>query len=260
MRKFACEARANFHINPYGAQPPVVAPPKLLELSTPTQRWATGYPQPPMSEHRLETDTDDGMVLIISGPSGVGKTTITRGVERSIADSVFSVSCTTRPRTAADVEGVDYHFVSDEAFEEMRRNNDFLETAGVYGKKYGTPKGWVFEQLKRGRLVILEIDVQGAMQVKSHVPTAFAIFVKPPSEAELFRRLQTRKREDEAAIQRRFEAAKNEVAHAEKCGVYDVFIVNERIEDSIHRAVELVQGERVRRRAASGRTSDRAAT
>jgi len=89
---------------------------------------------------RLITDTDDGMLLIISGPSGVGKTTITRGVERGIADSVFSVSCTTRPKTAADVEGVDYHFVSDEQFEQLRSQDEFLETAGVYGKKYGTPK------------------------------------------------------------------------------------------------------------------------
>ena len=204
-----------------------------------------------MSERRLETDTDDGMVLIISGPSGVGKTTITRGVERSIADSVFSVSCTTRPRTPADVDGVDYHFVSDEAFEEMRSRDDFLETAGVYGKKYGTPRSWVQEQLKRGRLVILEIDVQGAIQVKKHLPAAFAIFVKPPNESELFRRLQSRKREDAAAIQRRFEAAKSEMVQAEQSGVYNVFLVNERIEDSIRRAVDLVQGERQRRRHAA---------
>ncbi len=211
----------------------------------------TEYPERPMSERRLETDTDDGMVLIISGPSGVGKTTITRGVERSIADSVFSVSCTTRPRTPADVDGVDYHFVSDEAFEEMRSRDDFLETAGVYGKKYGTPRSWVQEQLKRGRLVILEIDVQGAIQVKKHLPAAFAIFVKPPNESELFRRLQSRKREDAAAIQRRFEAAKSEMVQAEQSGVYNVFLVNERIEDSIRRAVDLVQGERQRRRHAA---------
>jgi len=201
-----------------------------------------------MTDHRLETDTDDGMALIISGPSGVGKTTITRGVERSIADSVFSVSCTTRPRTGADVEGVDYHFVSDEEFERMRQAGEFLETAGVYGKKYGTPKAWVVEQLKRGRLVILEIDVQGAMQAKSHIGSVFALFVKPPTEDELLRRLKTRKREDEASIQKRFAAAKNEITHAEQSGVYNVFLVNDSIEDSIRRAVDLVQGERVRRR------------
>ena len=130
--------------------------------------------------HRLPTDTDDGLVLIISGPSGAGKTTITRGVERSIADSVFSVSCTTRARTPADVDGVDYHVVTDEQFEDMKAAGEFLETAGVYGKKYDTPKGWVLEQVKRGRLVILEIDVQGdlagilAISAQSKNPVALA--------------------------------------------------------------------------------------
>lgn len=203
-------------------------------------------------DHRLITDTDDGLVLIISGPSGVGKTTITRGVERSIADSVFSVSCTTRPRTDADVEGVDYHFVSDEDFEKLRAAGEFLETAGVYGKKYGTPKAWVIEQIKRGRMVILEIDVQGAIQVKKHIPDAFAMFIEPPSEEELSRRLHNRKREDEAAIQRRFSQAKAEIAHAHSCGVYDVFLVNRDIEESIARAVAFVEAERTRRKSPRG--------
>src|SRR5882762_8656252 len=95
-----------------------------------------GQPSP---EHRLPTDTDDGMLLIISGPSGVGKTSVTRGVERSIPDAVFSVSATTRAPTEADVEGVDYHFVSEAEFERMRGAGEFLECAGIYGKKYGTP-------------------------------------------------------------------------------------------------------------------------
>jgi guanylate kinase len=199
-------------------------------------------------DHRLPTDTDDGMLLIISGPSGVGKTTITRGVERSIADSVFSVSATTRAKTEADVEGVDYHFVSDEEFERMKAAGEFLETAGVYGKKYGTPKAWVVEQLKRGRLVILEIDVQGAIQVKKQIPDAFGVFVLPPSEEELFKRLRDRKREDEAGIMKRFNAAQAEIATARGSGVYNVFLVNGTIEESIAQAVGAVQGERARRR------------
>lgn len=206
----------------------------------------------PTAHHRLPTDTDDGMLLIISGPSGVGKTTVTRGVERSIADSVFSVSATTRAKTAADVEGVDYHFVSDEDFEAMRARGEFLESAGIYGKKYGTPSAWVFEQLKRGRLVILEIDVQGAMQVKAKVPDAFAVFILPPTEDVLLRRLRERKREDEALILRRFQAAKDEIAQARACGVYNAFLVNDVIDDTIRRAVDLVQGERTRRARVSG--------
>ena len=206
-------------------------------------------------DHRLPTDTDDGMLLIISGPSGVGKTTITRGVERSIADSVFSVSATTRAKTPADVEGVDYHFVSDDEFERMKAAGEFLETAGVYGKKYGTPKAWVIEQLKRGRLVILEIDVQGAIQVKKHIPEAFGVFVLPPSEEDLLNRLRARKREDENGIQKRFQAARTEIATARDCGVYNVFLVNGTIEESIAQAAAAVQAEREWRRNQRGRAS-----
>jgi guanylate kinase len=203
-----------------------------------------------MSDHRLQTDTDDGMLLIISGPSGVGKTTITRGVERSIPDAVFSVSWTTRERTPVDVEGVDYHFVSDDDFEAMKASGGFLESAGVYGKKYGTPKEWVTTQLERGRLVILEIDVQGAIAVKKAIPSAFAIFIEAPSEAELLQRLQSRRREDDAAIMKRFARAKHEIEHARSCGAYDAFVVNHEVQAAIAGAVELVKKQRALRRRA----------
>lgn len=199
-------------------------------------------------KHRLPTDTDDGMVVIISGPSGVGKTTITRGIERSIPDAVFSVSWTTRPSSGIDVEGVDYHFATDDEFEAMRDRGEFLETAGVYGKKYGTPKGWVFEQLKRGRLVILEIDVVGAINVKKQIPDAFAIFVLPPSEETLLERLRGRKRENEAAIQKRFAQAKAEIGHAQTCGVYDLFLTNEHLDHALGKAIKAIGLERERRR------------
>lgn len=200
------------------------------------------------SPHRLPTDTDDGLLLIISGPSGAGKTTITRGVERRIADSVFSVSYTTRAKTPADTEGVDYHFTTDEQFNAMKSRGEFLETAGVYGKQYGTPKAPVLEQLRRGRLMILEIDVQGAITVKRQIPDAFAIFVLPPSEEVLLQRLRDRKREDEAQIQKRFAAAKAEIDAARNSGVYDVFIVNDKIDAATQRAIDLVAAERTRRR------------
>lgn len=198
--------------------------------------------------HRLHTDTDDGMLLIISGPSGVGKTTITRGVERSIPDAVFSVSWTTREPTPADVEGVDYHFVSEDDFEAMKSKDGFLESAGVYGKKYGTPREWVTTQLERGRLVILEIDVQGAIAVKARIPNAYALFVEPPNGDELLKRLQSRRREDDAAIQRRFARAQHEIEHAKSCGAYDAFVVNHDVSAAITEAIGLVRGERSRRR------------
>ncbi len=201
---------------------------------------------------RLPTDTDDGLLLIISGPSGVGKTTITRGVERSISDSVFSVSVTTRPRTDADVEGVDYHFVDDASFDEMIGRDELLEHANVFGNKYGTPRAWVEEQLTRGRLVILEIDVRGAKQVKAARPDAFGLFILPPSEDTLLERLRSRKRESEAVIERRFAEAKREISEAKESGVYDVFLVNDVLEASIEEAVGAVNAERARRRAGSG--------
>lgn len=197
---------------------------------------------------RLPTDTDDGMLLILSGPSGVGKTTITRGVERSIADSVFSVSATTRPKTAVDVEGVDYHFVGDAEYERMKGAGEFLETADIYGKKYGTPRRWVEEQMARGRLVILEIDVQGAVQVKQKMPLAFGVYILPPSEDALLERLRSRKREPEEAIQKRFAAAKREIQDARASGVYNVFITNRVLDEAIAEAVEAVKKERARRR------------
>ncbi|GAB4386656.1 MAG: guanylate kinase [Phycisphaerales bacterium] len=195
-------------------------------------------------DRRLATDTDDGLLLIISGPSGVGKTTITRGVERGIAGSVFSVSATTRPKTDADVEGVDYHFVSDEEFDRMLADDAFLEWANVFGKRYGTPRAWVQEQLARGRLVILEIDVEGAKQVKRAMPDAYAIFVLPPSEEDLLHRLRTRKRESEEQIQRRFAEARREIAEAKVSGAYDAFIVNDDVDRAIAEAIRLVENRR----------------
>lgn len=201
----------------------------------------------PATHARLPTDTDDGLLLIISGPSGVGKTTITRGVERAIPGSVFSVSCTSRPPTPADVEGVDYHFITRDEFKRLEAADEFLESAEVFGNCYGTPRKWVDEQLRRGRLVILEIDVQGAIQVKRAMPQAFAMFILPPSEDVLLQRLRARKRESEEIIQRRFAEAQREIATARAARVYDRFIVNERLDAALAEAVEAVKAERARR-------------
>jgi guanylate kinase len=210
-------------------------------------------PSAAVPRKRLATDTDDGLLLIISGPSGVGKTTITRAVERSIPGSVFSVSATTRPKTPADVDGVDYHFVDDATFDQMIADNVFLEWVNLFGKKYGTPRPWVDEQLARGRLVILEIDVVGAIKVKEQVPEAFGLFILPPSDAVLLERLRARKREGEDAIQRRFAEAQREILQARTTTLhgrplYDRFIVNEKLELAIPDAVSAVLGERERRR------------
>lgn len=198
--------------------------------------------------HRLATDTDDGLIVIVSGPSGVGKTTITRGVERRVPGAVFSVSVTTRAKTEADVDGVDYRFIDDAEFDRMIAADELLEWAGVFGKRYGTPGPWVDEQLRRGRVVILEIDVEGAKQVKRRRPEAFAVFIMPPSPETLLQRLRDRKREDESAIQRRFAEAKREMDEAARCGAYDRFIVNTVLDEAIEEAVSSVLEARARRR------------
>jgi guanylate kinase len=194
--------------------------------------------------HRLPTDTDNGLLLIISGPSGVGKTTITRAVERAIPGAVFSVSVTTRQKTVSDVEGVDYHFVSDGEFDRLVAEDELLEWAEVFGRRYGTPRRWVDEQLRRGRLVILEIDVKGARQVKERMrggAGAFGMFILPPSEEVLLQRLRARRRDTEEAIARRFAEAKREIAEARACSAYDAFIVNDELEGAIDEAVETVR-------------------
>ncbi len=190
------------------------------------------------------------MTLIVSGPSGAGKTTIARAIERACPDAHFSVSLTTRQPGPNDRDGVDYCFVTEEEFERRakpapgRALGEFLEHAGVYGRRYGTLRAPIDEALTKGMLAILEIDVQGAKQVKAAMPGAFGIFVLPPSDEALLTRLRARKRDSEEAIQRRFAAAQREMAEARTCGVYDCFIVNDDLERATKEAIEVVQGLR----------------
>ena len=183
-----------------------------------------------------------GVLLIISGPSGVGKTTIARAVQSEL-DAVFSVSMTTRPRTDAETPGVDYHFVDDPEFARQREAGQLLEWAQVFDHCYGTPRQPVLENLAAGRIVLLEIDVQGAIQVKANMPDAFAVFILPPSEQTLLDRLRQRKREDEATIQRRFTKAKDEIARARVSGVYDAFIVNDNLDEAITQTLDTIRRE-----------------
>jgi len=191
-----------------------------------------------------------GLLLVISGPSGVGKTTITRAVEAHFDDALFSVSATTREKTPADNDGVDYHFLTPSQFDAMVAERAFIETAEFAGARYGTPRKPVEEALDQGRLVILEIDVQGAIEVKRQVPDMFGVFILPPSEDTLLQRLRDRKREPEDAIQRRFAAAKREIDTAKSCGAYDAFVTNDDLETAILEAIRTVEVERGRRSVA----------
>ncbi|MHC4082042.1 MAG: guanylate kinase [Planctomycetota bacterium] len=190
-----------------------------------------------------------GLLLVISGPSGSGKTTIARAVERRL-EGAFSVSATTRPQSQIETGGRDYNFLSEQQFQEMIRSGAFLEYALVFGKHwYGTPRQPVEEQLAEGRLVILDIDVQGALQVREAMPEALMIFVVPPSDEELLRRLRGRGREGEDAIQRRFAEARKEIAIAQSSGAYDATVVNDDLEQAIDATCRLVEQRHAGERA-----------
>ncbi len=198
-----------------------------MTASTPPRSSASDAPHP---------GSEGGLLLVVSGPSGVGKTTIVhRLLERF--DGAFSVSTTTRPRSEREVDGVDYHFLDEPTFQRWIDEDRFLEHAQVFGRSwYGTPREPVDAQIAEGRLVLLDIDVQGATQVRAAMPEAFGIFILPPDEDALLARLRARGREDEATIERRFAEARREMETARTCGAYDAFVVN----DDLDRAVEEV--------------------
>ncbi|MDX1683086.1 MAG: guanylate kinase [Phycisphaeraceae bacterium] len=197
----------------------------------------------------------NGLLLIISGPSGVGKTTIARAVEDR-CEGQFSVSMTTRPQTEKDREGVDYYFVDEATFTEHRENGDLLEWAEVFGNCYGTPREPVETAVANGELMILEIDVEGAVQVRARMPEALAIFIEPPDESTLLERLRGRGRDEEDVIQARFAEARREIERAHQSGVYDVFIVNDELDAAIERTVGVVQAEFADRQESSPSPSE----
>lgn len=180
-----------------------------------------------------------GLLLIISGPSGVGKSTITHHLEKKLA-GVFSVSVTTRPKANCEVDGKDYFFLTREQFKRQRDAGELLEWAEVFGNYYGTPAQPVLQALARGDLVLLEIDVKGAIQVKGKIPEAFAVFVLPPDEDTLLERLRQRGRDDEKTIQSRLSESRNEIARGHACGIYQTFIINDQLQQTAEKTVTLV--------------------
>ena len=180
----------------------------------------------------MKEPNEKGLLLIISGPSGVGKTTLIERLQKKF-DFVFSVSATTRSRTENEREGVEYFFLDETTFERWIEEGRFLEHARVFDRYwYGTPRDPVQEQLDRGRIVVLDIEVQGAEQVRRHMPDAFGVFVLPPSVEELYQRLVDRRRDDPEVIERRFAQAREEIEIATAQGqtTYDAHVVNDDLE------------------------------
>jgi guanylate kinase len=184
------------------------------------------------------------MLVVVSGPSGVGKSTIVAEMARLHPQAVPIVTATTRDRRPGEVDGVHYHFVDDAEFDRLVAAGEFLEYAVVHGRaKYGTPRGPVERALTEGRLAMLEIDLQGARQVRATMPGALFAFLAPPSWDELVRRLVGRGTETEEERERRLQTARDELAAAAE---FDVVIVN----DDVRRASEeLVSWMRARQRA-----------
>ncbi len=169
----------------------------------------------------------EGLLLVMSGPSGVGKTTIVHELVRRFG-GVFSVSATTRGPGPGERDGIDYFFLDQPTFQQWIDEDRFLEYAQVFGRSwYGTPEAAVRQQLANGKLVVLDIDVQGAENVRRKIPGALGLFVLPPSEEELLKRLRARGREDAGAIERRFAESKLEIARAKQGQTFAAFVVND---------------------------------
>ena len=172
-----------------------------------------------------------GNLYIVSAPSGSGKTTLLQHLLRSFDDLKFSVSHTTRPPRQGEKDAVDYYFTDRTTFMRMVDRGEFLEWAEFNGQLYGTTRAFVEEQIGAGRDVILDIDVQGAKQVKNAIKDATAIFILPPSFEELKRRLTDRMLESDDVIRRRLDIAKREILYYRD---YDYIIINDILENSIH--------------------------
>lgn len=175
-----------------------------------------------------------GILFIVSGPSGVGKGTVSKALlEGSNGEMVFSVSATTRSPRPGEVHGREYFFVSDDEFNRMIDEGEFIEYMKVFGRNnYGTPRKYVEEQLNMGHDVLLDIDVNGAMKVKENCPEAVAIMLAPPSMKELRRRLETRGTEEQPVIERRLAEAKTELS---RMGEYDYVVVNDDLDSAIEK-------------------------
>lgn len=184
-----------------------------------------------------------GVLLVVSGPSGVGKSTLLRELVQRELSLCFSVSMTTRPPRSGEVDGRDYYFVSRSEFERARKAGELLEWAPVHAHLYGTPRGPIEKQRLAGYDVILDIDVQGARQVKEKCPEAYLIFIAPPSWAELERRLRQRRTDSEAQIAERLRIAQWELSCQ---GEFDEVVVNDQMEKAVDELQDILERQRDR--------------
>lgn len=190
-----------------------------------------------------QAQTRQGLLFILSAPSGAGKTSLVNALLASQPEIKVSISHTTRPRRPGERNGVDYYFVDRPDFEAKIAQGSFLEYAHVFDHFYGTSRHWVGEQLDQGRDVILEIDWQGARQVRTAMPEAITIFILPPSCQALEQRLRGRDRDTEETIQRRMRDAVNEISHYAE---YEYLLVNDDFDRALAELQAIIQASRLR--------------
>lgn len=184
---------------------------------------------------------DKGLLIVLSGPSGVGKGTVRKALfERDDHNLVYSISMTTRKPRVGEVDGKDYFFVSKAEFEKRISENRFLEYAEFVGNYYGTPIDKVKEQIAKGNEVVLEIEVQGALQVREKIKDAVFVFIAPPSLESLYARLRGRGTESEEVIKERIEKAKKEIDLAYK---YDYIVINDTVDNAADRIMAIIRAE-----------------
>ena len=184
-----------------------------------------------------------GFLLVLSGPSGSGKGTVSESLMKNNDDIIFSTSVTTRTPRPGEVNGENYFFASREEFEKMVKNDELLEHAFVHTNYYGTPKKFVFDEIEKGEIVLLEIDVQGALQIKEKYKEAVFIFLIPPTMDELRSRLVKRDTETEDEIETRYRNAFKELDFV---GEYDYFVINDVIDNAVKDIETIIAAEKLR--------------
>jgi guanylate kinase len=185
----------------------------------------------------------NGIIFILSAPSGAGKTTLTKGLREHYPEIKLSVSCTTRARRNGELDRREYHFISEERFAAMRVKGEFAEWAKVHDYFYGTPRGPLERCLKAGQDILLDIDVQGAQKIKNIYSDAVLVFLLPPSKGELERRLRLRGTEDTAVIRRRLANAQDEIRSVIQ---YDYYIINRTVEEAVATLRSIIEAERAK--------------
>ena len=193
---------------------------------------------------------ETGDVIVISAPSGSGKTTICRMLAKRVENMELSISYTTRPRKQGEVNGTDYYFIETEKFDKMIDSREFLEFASVYGQRYGTSREAVRSIVSRGKDAVLEIDVQGGKKVKKELPEAILVAVFPPDRRSLEKRLIGRGRDSVEEVKARLQAADDE---ARELLSYDYLVVNDDLEEAVSRVEWIVRAARLRRKRTFGR-------